>query len=93
MAYLNNKYFRYLIYIFLTILTIFYIGKLDYIINPASQIISMILSPVLIGGFLYYLLRPMVNYLTNKINNKIAAIILTILVILFLWNEEYILQM
>mgnify|MGYP006291426497 CR=1 FL=1 len=84
MELLKNKYFNYLVYIFLIILSIFFIGKLNYIIKPAAQIFTVILYPILIGSFLYYLLRPMVNYLTGKINNKILSIILTILVVLFL---------
>lgn len=80
----SNKYFKYLIYIFLILLIIFIMSQLHYITNPLKKIIYMTLSPLLLGGFLYYLLRPMVRFLTNKLNNRILAIILTLISTIFL---------
>ena len=80
----NNKYLKLLLFIFLSVLTIFYIGKLDYITKPVLAILSMSLRPLLLGIFLYYLLRPLVNFLTNKIHNRILSIILAILLVIFI---------
>ena len=80
----NNKYLKLLLFIFLSVLTIFYIGKLDYITKPVFAILSMSLRPLLLGIFLYYLLRPLVNFLTNKIHNRILSIILAILLVIFI---------
>jgi len=84
MEYLKDKYLKILIFIFLSVLTIFYIGKLDYITKPLRAILSMSLRPLLIGIFLYYLLRPLVNYLSNKLHNRILSIVIAILFVIFI---------
>lgn len=80
----SNNYLKYLIYIFLIILIIYYGGKLNFLTSSLSKILTMTMTPMLLGLFLYYLFRPIVNYLKLKLNNKVLAIISTILIVLFL---------
>ena len=79
----DNKFFKYLAYILLVILIVFFMSKLDFIVQPIGQILPVIVSPILLGGFLYYLLRPMVTFLTDKFQNKILAIVFTLVTIVF----------
>lgn len=81
MEYSENKYLKSLFFIFLSVLTVFYLGKLNYITQPLLTILSMTLKPLLLGIFLYYLLRPLVNFLSGKIHNRILSIIITILLV------------
>lgn len=82
MLLLNKKFFRILYTLILILLIIFLFGKINYLTRPLLTITSMILSPLLLGGFLYYLLRPLVRFLTNKNLNKILAIIISFLAVI-----------
>lgn len=89
---IKKPFFEYTTAILLVAVTLFFLGKIDYIFEPVQIIIATIFAPVLIGGLLYYLLRPFVRLLmryTSKIAGigiVFAAIILTLSVLLYFFG-------
>ncbi len=82
----ENKVIRFLIILNLVLLGIFLLGRVDYFTSTLKLILSIFLVPMLLAGFLYYLLRPMVRYITNLIHSRFIAIIITFLAIIILWG-------
>lgn len=63
---LQSKYFRTCLAI-IAFLTILYLGsKVIFLFTPLVSIIQLLLVPMMLSGFMYYLLRPIVNYLGTK---------------------------
>ena len=79
MLFFNNKLYKVLYTIILFLIIIFLSGKITYFTKPLLTIFSIVFTPLLLGGFLYYLLRPLVKFLANKIGNKILAIVISFL--------------
>lgn len=79
---IKKPFFEYTTAILLVAITLFFLGKINYIFEPLQIIIATIFAPILIGGLLYYLLRPLVKWLTKQVP-KIAAIGIVFAVILF----------
>ncbi|WP_422656978.1 AI-2E family transporter [Paenibacillus sp. EC2-1] len=77
-----NKFYKVCIGVIL-VLIIIYLGSLvDFIFKPVLALFSLlIIVPVLLSGFFYYLLRPLVNFLERKKLNRSLAIILLYVVI------------
>ena len=78
----ENKLFKTLYLIILFLIIIFLMGQIDYFMGPLMKIISLILFPIMTGGYLYYLFRPMVNFLTAKLKYKNLSIVITFLLII-----------
>lgn len=55
---------------------IFLLSKVTFIFNPLVTMLQILLVPITVSGFLYYLLRPIVNYLEGKKLNRILSILL-----------------
>lgn len=70
---IRKPFFEYTTAVLLVSVTLFFLGKIDYIFEPLQIIIATIFAPVLIGGLLYYLLRPFVKWLMRYVS-KIAGI-------------------
>lgn len=68
----------------LLIFLVIYVGSLiSWIFNPINVAFQTIFLPFVLSGFLYYLLRPFVNILSNKMPRGFAILIVYI-VLLFL---------
>ncbi len=80
---LSNKTFKILTHIILILIIIFLVGKIEVFMNHFKHILSIVLIPLLMGGFLYYIFRPIVRNLEKIIKNKILAIIITYILIVF----------
>lgn len=77
----QSKYFRTSLAI-IAFLTILYLGsKVIFLFSPLLAIINLLLVPMMLAGFMYYLLRPIVNYLEKKKLPRALAILLIYLVI------------
>ncbi|PAB00507.1 AI-2E family transporter [Enterococcus canintestini] len=62
---------------------IFVSTKIDFIFKPIGTFFSTLFAPVLIAGFLYYLLNPIVNLLEKRVKLKrIYGIILVFLLLI-----------
>lgn len=93
---LNSRFFKIGFGIIL-ILTIFIlIQQVSFFIRAFRIITSLFIIPMLLGGFLYYLLRPMVNYLTKFLKFKTLSIfisfifIITIIILVFYFGGNII---
>ncbi|MGM0602539.1 MAG: AI-2E family transporter [Bacillota bacterium] len=80
----ENRFFRTAYAVILVLLIIFLAGQIPYIMKPLSSVLSFVLLPLLLGGFLYYLLRPSVRFLNRWIKSKSLSIILTLLAVILL---------
>lgn len=86
-----NKFYKICIGVIL-LLVIIYLGSLvSFIFKPVIALFSLlIIVPVLIAGFFYYLLRPMVNFLEKqKLNRALAVLLLYVVIammlVAFIW--------
>lgn len=71
-----NKFFKLCLAVIL-ILIIIYLGSLvDFIFRPVLSFFSIILVPLMLSGFFYYLLRPLVDFLEKRKLNRSLAILL-----------------
>lgn len=71
-----NKFFKLCLAVIL-VLIIIYLGSLvDFIFRPVLSFFSIILVPLMLSGFFYYLLRPLVDFLEKRKLNRSLAILL-----------------
>ena len=62
---------------------IFVSTKIDFIFKPIGTFFSTLFAPVLIAGFLYYLLNPIVNLLEKRVKLKrIYGIVLVFILLI-----------
>ena len=81
---LNNKFFRVAYSIILILLILFLWKEVNYIYEPLNSVVALLLTPLLISLFFYYLLRPMVRFLTKYVRSKSLSIIITFLLVILL---------
>ncbi|WP_379131775.1 AI-2E family transporter [Paenibacillus sp. sgz500958] len=82
---LQHKYFR-TSFAIITFLLILYLGsKVMFLFMPLLAIINLLLVPMMLSGFMYYLLRPLVDYLEKKKWKRSLAILLIYLVFIGLF--------
>ena len=78
----EGKFFRLACGTILILAIIFLANQVSYILKPLGTVISFILLPLMLGGFLYYLLRPMVRWIYSKIKNKNTSILLSLIIVI-----------
>ncbi len=78
----KSKFFRYGCYLLLTLLIIFMFGKINFFLSPFKSFIYSIIFPLLFGGLLYYVLRPLVNLLEKGRVPHLGAILLSFVIVL-----------
>ncbi|WP_413379551.1 AI-2E family transporter [Alkalihalobacillus sp. 1P02AB] len=90
----DSKYFRFGIWLALVFLIIYLASLVDWVFQPIIILVQTLFAPILLGGVLYYLLRPFVNFLSRWIPRTISiliifltAIALFVLVILLVGPE------
>lgn len=81
---MNDKKTRILIQTLIVLTIIFLFIKIQPIISPLLEVIGMLVVPIIIGGFLYYALRPLKDLLLKLIKNNGVAALLSILLVLAL---------
>ncbi len=79
---ISSKFFRYGCYLLLALLIIFMFGKINFFISPFRSFIYSIIFPLLFGGLLFYILRPIVDLLEKAKIPHIWAILLAFVIIL-----------
>lgn len=76
----HNRFIKWCITIIL-VLIIIYLGSLvDFIFKPVLSLFSMIIVPLMLSGFFYYLLRPLVNVMERRKVSRTLAVLLIYLV-------------
>ncbi|MGF7046196.1 putative PurR-regulated permease PerM [Paenibacillus sp. DS2015] len=73
---LQSKYLRTCLSIIATLLIIYLSYKVNFLFIPLVSIFNLLLVPIVLSGFLFYLLRPIVNYLDHRKMNRSLAILL-----------------
>ncbi|CAH0344033.1 AI-2E family transporter [Bacillus sp. CECT 9360] len=72
---INKPFFKYATGVLLTILIIFFFGKIDYFFWPFQKMIATIFFPILIAGLLYYLIRPIVGMLSKFMPKTVSIVV------------------
>jgi predicted PurR-regulated permease PerM len=83
----KGKFFKISYGIILILIIIFLTGQIPYVMKPLSKVLSLVLLPLLLGGFLYYLLRPIMRFLIPKVKNKNLAIVITFGLVIAFWSS------
>lgn len=78
----TGKFFKVAYSIILVLVIIFLAGQIPYVMQPLSTVLSIVFLPLLLGGFLYYLLRPIVRFFIPRVKNKNLAILITFLIVI-----------
>ena len=78
----KSKFFKYGSYLLLALLIIFMLGKIDYFFSPFISFAYSIIFPLLFGGILYYVLRPLVNIIQKARVPRVLAIVLAFVLVL-----------
>lgn len=82
---INNKFYRICTAIILLLLIVYLGEKVNFIFSPLTSLIHIIIIPLLIAGFFYYLLRPLVDYMErHKIKRALSVLIIYIVIALIL---------
>ena len=81
---LNDKRTKILIQVLLVLAIIFLFIKIQPVILPILQIIGMIIVPIIIGGFLYYAIRPLKRLIFKFIEKDTLSAVIAILIVLIL---------
>lgn len=77
---LQSKYLRTCLSIIATLLIIYLSSKVSFLFIPIVSILNLLLVPIVLSGFLFYLLRPIVNYLDKRKINRSVSILLIYLI-------------
>ncbi|GAE92091.1 membrane protein [Gracilibacillus boraciitolerans JCM 21714] len=73
----KNSYFKYITAFILLLIAIFFM-KLMHLFDPFLTIFKTLFYPVLIAGFLFYILRPVVELISKKMHiANVMAILIT----------------
>ncbi|MCJ8011329.1 AI-2E family transporter [Paenibacillus sp. KQZ6P-2] len=77
---LQSKYFRTCLGIIFALLIIYLGTKVSFIFKPIVLLVNIMIIPVMLAGFMYYLLRPLVNFLAKHRWPRPISILLIYLV-------------
>ncbi len=80
----QDRFLRTTASIILVLTALFLLKQLDFLLGPLLTAFSYLLTPVLLSLFLYYILRPLVRFLTAKIRLRGLAILLSFLLLFLL---------
>jgi predicted PurR-regulated permease PerM len=72
----QSRFFKVCLGIICLLLIVYLMTKVEFIFKPLFALFNVLIVPFMLAGFFYFLLRPVVAYLTEKKVNKIAAILL-----------------
>lgn len=62
---IKHPFFKYVSGIALVLLIIYLLGEVQFIINPIKNFITILFFPLIFAGFLYYILKPVVDFLSK----------------------------
>ncbi|GJM80601.1 hypothetical protein HMSSN139_30970 [Paenibacillus sp. HMSSN-139] len=72
----QHPFYRTSLGIIMALTIIYLLSKVSFIFNPVVTLVSILIVPLTISGFLYYLLRPIVQFLERKKLNRMLSILL-----------------
>ncbi len=80
----TNNFFRTAAGLIMILILIVLALQIPYVANNFAAVVAGVLIPLSMAGFFYYLLRPLVRFLHQKINSKNLSIIITFIGLLVL---------
>ena len=82
--FLDNKAITVFLVTLLMGLNIFILSKISFIFSPVIEFLGVIMLPVILAGLLYYLLKPIVDWMEKHKINRLVAITIVFVLIAFL---------
>lgn len=82
----NHRFFKYALATLLVLLIIFMLGQIDFFLSPLRSLLATILAPIVASGLFYYFLRPLIGLLQRFRIPRVAAILITFVVVLILFG-------
>ncbi|MGZ7441553.1 AI-2E family transporter [Paenibacillus sp. TH7-28] len=73
---MKHPFYRISLGIIMLLTIIYLLSKVSFIFIPFVTLVQILIVPLTISGFLYYLLRPVVQFLERKKWNRILSILL-----------------
>ncbi|MEF2967192.1 AI-2E family transporter [Paenibacillus sp. M1] len=73
---MDKPFYRRCLGVIMVLTIIYLIHKVHFIFNPVVTLVQILIVPLTISGFLYYLLRPVVQFLEGKKMNRVLSILL-----------------
>ena len=77
---INKPFFKYAIGTILILIIIYLLGKIDYFIWPFQKLVITVFFPILLAGLLYYILRPIVQFLSKYIPTTFSILLIYIVI-------------
>ncbi|MRX71926.1 AI-2E family transporter [Bacillus lacus] len=79
----KHPFFKYMTGAVLVLIALYLLGRMSYILYPIFQVISTLFFPIVIGGFFYYILRPLVELLAKgKYIPRALAVLIVFLILI-----------
>ncbi|WP_223703551.1 AI-2E family transporter [Sutcliffiella deserti] len=80
---IKHPFFKYVTGIALVLLVIFLLSEVHFIVNPIIRFITTLFFPLLFAGFLFYIFKPIVHFISrSKYIPRTLAIFIVFLVII-----------
>lgn len=80
---IRHPFFKYLTGIVLVLLVIFLLSEVQFLVNPILSLIATLFFPLIFAGFLFYILKPVVEFLSrSKYIPRTLAIFIVFFVII-----------
>ncbi|MFW5790382.1 MAG: AI-2E family transporter [Bacillota bacterium] len=80
----QSRFFKITFAIIILLAIFFIINQIPQLVNFLSGVFHLVVIPLLLATFFYYMFRPIVRFLYKYIDNKSLSILLTILAVLVL---------
>ncbi|MGE9641538.1 AI-2E family transporter, partial [Escherichia coli] len=77
-----SKLFFWSVELLVVAMLLFIASKINFLFAPIGTFFSTLFAPVLVAGFLYYLLNPVVNLLMKTKMKRIYAVLLVFLLLI-----------
>lgn len=93
--FLDNQAVVAVLITFLVFLTVYLLTKVSFIFTPVLSFLGIIMLPLVISALLYYLIKPLVDFLERRGLGRVSAIfvVFTVIVILLIWAIASIIPM
>ncbi|MGD6830761.1 AI-2E family transporter [Sutcliffiella halmapala] len=80
---IRHPFFKYLTGIVLVLLVIFLLSEVQFLVNPILSLVATLFFPLIFAGFLFYILKPVVEFLSrSKYIPRTLAIFIVFFVII-----------
>ncbi|WP_139998712.1 AI-2E family transporter [Paenibacillus paridis] len=76
-----NRFIRWCLAIMLVLASVYLASLVDFIFKPILSLVNIVMIPLILSFFAYYMLRPIVDWMVRKKTNRTVAILVIYLVI------------